>query len=116
MKTSSYFLYKGPGRISISRSIPAQFKNHGIPEYKPLAPGPWFKSVAYDEYRRLYFAQLAKLNPMQVVADLNALSPDAEPILLCWEKLFDTKEFCHRHMVAEWLLSEIGLIVPELYL
>ena len=33
-----------------------------------------------------------------------------DKVLLCYE---DPLLFCHRHIVAAWLESELGIIVPE---
>jgi hypothetical protein len=112
VKTASHFTYFGPGRISISRSLPRGKK--AIPSYRALAPGPWFNSVSRDEYERLYAAQLAALDPEQVATDLKALAGDAEPVLLCFEKPpFTETNWCHRRLVAAWLHSELGIVIPE---
>lgn len=110
MKTSSFFTAPAAGRISIARSMP---KGHTCPSYRALAPGPWFKSVDYTEYMVRYFEQLAKLNPKQVMADLNELAQGHEPILLCWERLETPEDWCHRRMVAEWFKTELNIDVPE---
>lgn len=110
LMTASFFTFKGPGRVSIARTQP---KGVCVPSYRQLAPGPWYRTAEQWEYRRLYFAQLARLNPAQVVQDLEALAGGATPVLLCWETLKKPGEWCHRRMVAEWLETELGLIVPE---
>jgi len=117
LKTSSFFDYTGPGRISIAR-FPPRATPPGFRVYRTLAPGPWFNSVERPEYERLYFAQLAALSPHKVAADLTALAAGAEPVLLCWETkrdIFDRKTaWCHRRMFAAWLERELGVAVPEL--
>jgi len=114
MKTSSFFSYTGPGRISIARFAPRNTPA-GFRIYKPLAPGPWFNSVSEEMYRELYFAQLAELDPAAVVAQLNELAAGAEPVLLCYEKPpFTPTNWCHRTMVSEWLKTTLGLDVPEI--
>jgi uncharacterized protein (DUF488 family) len=109
MKTGSFFLTAGlPGRVSIARFAP---KDHrGLPRYGALAPGPWFKSVPEEEYRRRYAAQLARLDPKIAWGDLHGLADDAEPVLLCWER---PGQFCHRRLVAGWLEDALGVQVPE---
>ena len=70
-----------------------------------------------ETYRELYFAQLAELDAVNVEADLVSMAAGAEPILLCYESVKDIaagKTYCHRHMVAEWFKTTIGLIVPEI--
>jgi hypothetical protein len=113
MKTAAFATYTGPGRISIARFAPRNTPA-GFRIYKPLAPGKWFNSVPEDVYRELYFDQLALLDSTAVVAKLHELAAGAEPVLLCYEKPpFHASNWCHRRMVAEWLKTELGLIVPE---
>ena len=115
MRTSSFFHYFGPGRVSIARMAPRGV--HGFRVYKPLAPGPWFNSVSQTEYRRRYFAMLDKLEAALVWAELHALVAPAEPVLLCYERKRDIDAgttYCHRHMVAEWFLRELGHVLVEI--
>lgn len=115
MKTSSFFDYQGPGRISIARYAP-RGTPAGFRIYRPLAPGPWFNSVSKPEFERLYGDQLGLLDAAQVWADLHALAAGHEPVLLCWERPLDliagTKS-CHRRMVAEFFRCTLGHDVPE---
>lgn len=114
MKTSSFFSYTGPGRISIARFAPRKTPA-GFRIYKPLAPGPWFNSVSKAEYEQLYFAQLAQLDPVAVVEKLEELASGSEPVLLCYEKPpFTSSNWCHRTMVAEWLKKEADIEVLEI--
>ena len=113
MKTSSLRTYKGDGRIVISRScrgVAAGYKT-----YRALAPGAWFMSVNYEQYRKLFFEQLSKLNAQKVWDDLVKLANGHEPILLCYEiPPFTDTNWCHRRMVAEWFKQELGHEVEEL--
>ena len=64
----------------------------------------WWKSLPGDiqlladvqeQYKRAYKEEtLNQLNPVEVAAHLDG------KVLLCFEKSTD---FCHRHLVAEWL-------------
>jgi len=114
IQTASFYTYpsSGAGRISIARVAPRWYPR-GFHVFRDLAPGSWFNSVDYDEYRRLYFEQLARLDPAGVVDALYSLA--SAPVLLCYEKPpFDTeRNFCHRRMVAEWLEGSLGLEVME---
>ena len=115
MKTSSFFDYTGPGRISIAR-FPPRGTPAGFRVYRALAPGPWFKSVDGDEYRRHYAAQLAALDPRATWDELHALAGGAEPVLLCWERKADLvagRAFCHRRIVAEWFAGRLDERVDE---
>jgi hypothetical protein len=114
MKTASFFTYTGPGRVAIARFAP-RGTPAGFRMYKPLAPGAWFNSVDHDKYRELYFAQLAQLNPNEVVKALETLAAGHEPVLLCYEKPpFTASNWCHRRMAAEWFQTELGIEVAEL--
>ncbi len=114
MKTSSFLLYQGPGRISIARFAP-RGTPAGFKVLKALAPGPWFNSVGYDEYRELYFAQLSKLDAQNVWDTLHKLADGHEPVALCYERPpFTQSNFCHRRMLAEWLKTELGFDVDEM--
>lgn len=80
-------------------------------EYKKLAPKYSFfmayknKFINSEQYTEQYKQQvLSYLEKEQVVQELQTLvreqSKDADIVLLCYEKPGD---FCHRHIVAEWL-------------
>lgn len=59
-------------------------------------------------YIQEYYNQvLSKLSPQEVYEQLD------NSILLCYE---DNMEFCHRHIVAEWLELSLGISVPEIKL
>jgi hypothetical protein len=123
MKTSSFKLYTGPGRISIARYAP-----RGAPEgfriFKGLAPGPWFNSVPYDEYLHRYNTEiLHQLDTQRTWDALHFLAGGAEPVLLCWESPPFTAwdccndkraNWCHRRIVAEFFERTLGVEVPEL--
>ena len=86
-------------------------------EYKALAPN-WRlwdnfkkKKISEDKFIAEYHNMLKDLNPKHVLEHLNFLTGGIEPILMC--KPAKTK-FCHRHLVADWLEKETGLIIKEL--
>lgn len=88
-------------------------------QYKKLAPKFWFfqkykEDNDSDYYTEQYYKEvLDPLNPDMVVRFLcslvhfdakNNISTDEDThiVLLCYEKPGD---FCHRHLVAEWLTN-----------
>ena len=95
--------------IAICGKAPAGY--HG-PSYRALAPKYDFfmqwKSTGDNEYYiKCYNEQvLATLNPVRVVTDLyyqiGKTPHSCDIALVCYEKPTD---FCHRHLVAEWLRS-----------
>mgnify|MGYP003858050031 CR=1 FL=1 len=116
MKTSSFYLYSGPGRISIARSSPRRVAA-GFRIFKPLAPGSWLFDPAYREYttyRARYFSEiLGPLDPQDTWERLHALAGGEEPVLLCHEHLQKPGEWCHRRLVAEWFADTLGHEVAE---
>mgnify|MGYP000126020537 CR=1 FL=1 len=114
-----------PGGISISRTQ----KNHAYPVYAPLVPGDWCFDIKTIDYIKRYEAQLSHLDARTVWEELKEMAIDdaihrfgldearalrVEPVMLCWEKPGGTSAaFCHRRLVAQWLQSELGVIVPE---
>lgn len=115
MFTASYYSFKGTGRIGISRGTP-RGAPAGYRKYAPLAPGRWLWTTDDEAtYRDLYFAQLSKLDPARVIADLHRLAGDcAVPTLLCFCNLTNPGAWCHRTMCAEWITQKVGLAVIEL--
>ncbi len=112
MKTASFFTYDGPGRVCIARWHP-----RGTPKgfrcFRDLAPGEWFNKVSTPVYLRRYAAQLDRLKPELVLAQLHALAAPHDPVLLCWEQP-GVDDFCHRALVAQWFERELKIKVPEL--
>lgn len=80
------------------------------PQYKKLAPS-W---SIYKEYKdsldqeryicRFHEEILGSLSREEVLKDLEELSQGKDVALVCYEKPGD---FCHRHIVAEWLGNNI---------
>ena len=93
--------------ISIAGKAPSGLK---ILEYKKLAP-KWhfFQEWKVNQDNNFYIEHfqkevLDKLNRNQVLIDLANLSNGKDIVLICYEK---PGNFCHRHLVAEWLDSHI---------
>lgn len=91
--------------ISICGKAPNYY--YGL-QYKKLAPKigffmEWKENGDNDFYIKHFNDEvLSKLNPEGVIKELKSLSQTEDIILLCYEKPSD---FCHRHIVAEWLSS-----------
>lgn len=100
MILTSYFAhYKGEHGVSIAVSTPKWW--HGK-IYKPLLP-PWslvqlIKDCQTEETIELYKSEYKKqLNKLDLDKVFKALDGR---VLLCYEPV---GEFCHRHIVSEWL-------------
>jgi len=94
-------------QISISIYPPQGFKGE---QYLPLAPTnsilKEYKNSKQDKEAKEHYTKrfkeevLGKLDPKKVAKDLN------NSVLLCFEK---TGDFCHRHIVADWLSPYIEI-------
>ncbi len=83
--------------ISIARYSPKWYNGA---RYIKLAPYPYMLKMGDEEYTRLFNNILFRLNPEEVIKELNQLAGGKSIVLLCYEKY---PEFCHRHLVAKWL-------------
>jgi hypothetical protein len=115
--TSSWHGYRGPGRIGISRGVPRFNVPAGYKLYRTLAPS---RSILHEtkginDYRARFFAEiLSPLDPHAVLSDLTRLAGDHPPVMLCFEKPpFNDANFCHRHMVSDWLNAIPGVTCEE---
>ena len=85
-------------------------------EYKTLAPN-WKlienlnkKKITEHQFIKSYEDQLDSLSADKVYEDLVNLVSGFEPIIMT---SISKKKFCHRHLVAEWLENELGIIIEE---
>lgn len=105
--TSSYFSlpknFKGV-KIQISNTKPNWFEVDYV--LKPLFP-TWdmINSVKQtnetEKFKKEYLAMISKYDPKALRRYLESLGEDV--VLLCWE----TKNFCHRHILAEYLGKDV---------
>ena len=105
--------------VSIALYPPKDFVGKS---YRGLAPHPgtlrdWKRDHSIANYERDYLALLGDLSQKEVVDQLMVLSGNFKNLdylpdiaLLCYER---PGEFCHRHIVAEWLRNA-GYEVEEL--
>lgn len=106
IKTSYYAVYRESNGVGISGRVPPGFKGERIIELSP----PWklYKKLNYISQEkwveRFHKLVLKNLDPLEVAKGCDG------KVLLCYEKAGD---FCHRRIVAEWLETELGIIVPE---
>ena len=98
-------------RIGISRGAPRG--QSGYRSYRPLAPGPWFRSVPSAEFCNRYLSQLGALDPDRVMRDLSALADGRMAALLCFEQPPPDPAWCHRSLVSAWLADTLDLQVVE---
>lgn len=104
---TSYFanLAKIPdGIIPISISCKPPKGYNGL-EYKVLAPShtllsAWHKNHDENYYREVFCNKLDELNAHNIIGVLEYMSKGRDIVLVCYER---PENFCHRHLVAEWL-------------
>lgn len=118
MKTGCFYdLGNYPSKGAISIAI-GDSKSFVVPrKMKVLAPS-WkllkeYRSgiISEDQYIERFMKKLSLLDPYKTVQALGRLTKGLEPLLLCH---CSKSEFCHRHIVAEWLEQETGMIIEEL--
>jgi uncharacterized protein (DUF488 family) len=116
MKTSYFFsdkLTSDMNLVSIAGLAPKEIKEKfsNMTTYKDLQPPKQlvidYKSgtITSKQYTVKYKDQLNKLNPFKIFQDLE------NSVLLCWEP---KGQFCHRHLVADWIYNTTGNSVEEL--
>lgn len=101
--------YRAVGLHPISIAISARWFSGDL--YRPLNPKRSFLHDPEQQYTPKFEALLAKLDAKKVVSDLEEISKGNDVVLLCHEKEAD---FCHRHLVADWLKDKLNLEVIEL--
>lgn len=98
--------------IAICGKSPEWYK--GL-QYKVLAPRYWFfrewkKTHDNDFYIENFNKEiLSLLDPHEIVKKLKQIANSDDIALICYEK---PEDFCHRHLVAEWL-NKYGYDVKE---
>ena len=115
--TGCYDVCKAGNLISISgdRGKMVGFNGKALPKLAPKREfwRVWHSNIGKipeEENTRYYIEEYYK----QVLQKLDLedlLSGEQEPILLCYES---SKEFCHRHIVAEYIEFKYGIFVPEI--
>lgn len=99
--------------VSIARFNPRYVSAGTCLDMKNLAPYPNMLRMSEGEYRPKFEAILKQQSAQDVMKELEEISAshgDRDVVLLCYEKVGD---FCHRHMVADWLSKELGIEVKE---
>lgn len=102
---TSYFAKSGRNKNAVAITIrkPRFFKGRHYPK---LAPPEWLLDKYKKDgdsvfYRKHYIGEvLDKLNCKEVYEELGE-----NAILVCWE---GKDKFCHRHIIAEWLMERLG--------
>lgn len=95
--------------ISIARWKPKFYE--GITMFS-VAPTRYMLSddCEHEEYLALYDEILKRRGASAILAEIKSLSQGRDVALLCYEK---PEDFCHRHLLADFLNKELNLNVRE---
>ena len=96
--------------ISIALYTPEGFSGEKL---KALAPTRQILGCKDNEkvYTKLFNKRLNEFSAKKVFKYLESAYDGKDIVLLCYEK---PPQFCHRHLVAEWLEKEMGIKVEEI--
>ncbi len=101
--------YKRAGYHCVSIALTSKYFQGD--RFKPLMPDWSYMKAPLDEYTKKFNDGLKKLDARKIGNDLHRISGGKNVVLLCHEK---QSEFCHRHLVAKWLETELNIEVKEL--
>lgn len=107
------YLSRGLIPVSIARYSPRWAKKKLI-EMKNLAPEVALLKKGREEdcdteaWKDEFLQYLNKQNPQDILNDI----PE-NAVLCCYEKAITPDDWCHRHIVAEWLHNATGQIINE---
>lgn len=109
MRTSNFATCaRHPDAVSIAGWPPPWFAGRKfklLAPTRPILDGYKLSGDSNVFTKRFYEEVLSKLDAQEVFDKLGERS-----ILICYEKPGD---FCHRRLVARWLETELGIVVPE---
>lgn len=80
-------------------------------KFRKLNPEREWMMEEEKSYTPKFNEKLSKLCPLAIFEELRALSQDQDLILLCHE---GEQDFCHRHLVADWLKENLKIEIVEL--
>tara|TARA_R110000824_G_scaffold295738_3_gene484037 strand:- start:2578 stop:2979 length:402 start_codon:yes stop_codon:yes gene_type:complete len=96
--------------ISVSLFNPKRLKNEVRYSLKYLAPRYKMFKMTEEQYIPEYIKILQHINPKRVIEDLKQATQGKDCALMCYEIPTD---FCHRHMIADWLNKKTKFEVEE---
>lgn len=97
--------------VGIALYPPKWFYGVSMKNVAPTASILFAKNQTHEQYTERYKREvLSRVNPQQFMADLRRFSNGQDVALCCFEKPGD---FCHRHILAEWLSQATGETIKE---
>lgn len=101
--------------IAISGKVPDFYEGFCYPDFAPRYKmfQRWKnKEITNEGYVEEYRAHLNTLNKDEIDFDFKEYTVEGNNIiLLCYEK---SGEFCHRHVLADWLEENFGWRIEEI--
>ena len=96
--------------ISISLFKPKYLKDDIKNELKYLAPRYNILKMEVPEYVPNYTNILKRFSAKKVIEEIKQITKGKDCALMCYER---PEDFCHRHMVSEWLSKNTEFEVIE---
>ena len=96
--------------IGIALKPPTWYYGVSVLDVAP-SPSILYGAKTEKEYTRRFKNEiLSRKDAQKFVDKITAMSRGKDVALCCFEK---PDEFCHRHIVAEWLKEQLGIEVDE---
>lgn len=100
----------GVKQIGIALYPPKWFKGVSLKCVAPTA-SILYGSKGHEDYTRRYHSEvLSNINPKHFLKTIESYSGGSDVALCCFEKPGD---FCHRHLLAQWLRQVAGVSIEE---
>lgn len=101
--------------ISISRGQPSWSLPFRYRRYDALAPDDrtWTQEDA-GRFEASYLRQLEEIGAEPILSRLEQIGGGRPCVLLCWERLANRDEYCHRRTLASFIERETGVVIPKL--
>lgn len=103
---------QNPKAYAVSVKPPDWYEGKTLPLLAPtwdIVSGIQKGVFTYDDYREEYLRLLEDRNKNNKVTDLIKSLPEGS-FLLCYEP---PNEFCHRHILGQWILHNCAIYVEE---
>ena len=81
------------------------------PKAETLLDYKYYSDGDLKKFKREYLEQLERLDPEEVLNDLETLSHGKDVVLVCFENAYT---HCHRSICANWLRDNLGICAREL--
>ncbi len=101
--------------VGVSRGTPRRSPGYRYRVLRSLAPNDTaWNAPDRESFEKAYGHQLDGLGVETILADLRRTGGGRPVVCLCWERLDEPGEWCHRRQLADYLEREAGISVREL--